>query len=439
MLTALRRRLAELQPRGRLVLLLSLTALGATHCAPTTWNDESRMGTIQALVESHTFAIDHTEFVRTGDKVLVEGHFYSDKPPLPAMLGAVVYFPLFHLGLRLHGGSSLSYYLITLLTVSLCWILGALAFFQSLKFTGLDGERRLLAAIALSLGTIYFSWSTTFNNHEIAASFLAIGFCFLLKAKHESFGNRNLALAGTFLSLAGACDIPTAIFFALFLVYALRDPSLRSRVIFYLLPLVVTVLPTLAINYSIHHSIMPVQIYRSYFDYPGSPWTGSDQLSGMVANDPAFSAAYAFRTLFGPKGFLIYNPVLFIALWGLVRTIRKRGEFLWEGIFIAAGSVILLVYYWLTTNNFAGWSYSIRWFVPLLPLLMFFLYPCLESFGERIHVRTFQTLLCASVIIAFVGALNPWSPLSYSEIAFVANIEQFVAHLRHPLAVTSPR
>lgn len=439
MLTALRRRLAELQPRGRLVLLLSLTALGATHCAPTTWNDESRMGTIQALVESHTFIIDHTEFVRTGDKVSIEGHFYSDKPPLPAMLGAMVYFPLYHLGLKLHGGNSLSYYFITLLTVSLCWLLGTLAFFQSLKFTGLDVERRLLAGIALSLGTVYFSWSTTFNNHEIAASFLAIGFCFLLKAKHENFGNRNLAFAGTFLSLAGAADIPTGIFFAVFLVYVLRDPSLRRHVLFYVLPLVVTVLPTLAINYSIHHSVMPLQIYREYFDYPGSPWTGSDQLSGMVANDLTFSATYAFLTLFGPRGFLVYNPLLFIALWGLVRAIRQRGAFFWEGIFIAGGSAILLLYYWLTTNNFAGWSYSIRWFVPLLPLLMFFLYPCLESFSKRGCVRTFQTLLCVSVITAFVGALNPWSPLVYSEIAFLANIEQFVAHLRHPVSVLAPR
>jgi hypothetical protein len=436
-LTALRRRLAELQPRGRLLLLLSLTALGATHCAPATWNDESRMGTIQALVESHTFVIDHTEFVSTGDKVFISGNFYSDKPPLPAMLGAMVYFPLYQLGLKLHGGNSLAYYFITLFTVSLFWLLGTLAFFQSLKFTGLDAERRLLAAVALGLGTIYFSWSTTFNNHEIAASFLAIGFCFILKAKHENFGNRNLAFAGTFLSLAAAADIPTGIFFALFLVNVLRDPSLRRRVLFYVLPLVVTVLPTLAINYSIHRSIMPVQIYRSYFEYTGSPWLGSDELSGMVAHDLPSSAKYAFLTLVGPKGFLIYNPFLMIAMWGLVHAIRQRDKFFWEAIFIAGGSGILLLYYWLTTNNFAGWSYSIRWFVPLLPLLMFFLYPCLAGFGKLSYVRTFQTLLCISVIIALVGALNPWSPLVYSEISFLANIEQFVAHLRHPVSVPS--
>jgi hypothetical protein len=396
------------------------------------------MGTIQSLVESHTFIIDHTEFVSTGDKVFIDGHFYSDKPPVPAMLGAVVYFPLYHLGLKLHGGNSLSYYFITLLTVSLFWLLGTLAFYQSMLFTGLDGERRLLAGVALGLGTIYLSWSTTFNNHEIAASFLAIGFYFLLKAKHEDFVNRDLAVAGTFLSLAGAVDIPTGIFFALFLVYVIRDPALNKRVLFYVLPLVLTVLPTLAINYSIHHSATPLQIYRSYFEYPGSPWIGSDELSGMGTNNPTFTATYAFLTLFGPKGFLVYNPLLFVALWGLWHTIVQRGQFFWEGICIAAGSAILLLYYWLTTNNFAGWSYSIRWFVPLLPLLMFFLYPYFEGFGKRRRFQWFQTLLYISLIIAFVGALNPWSPLAYGEISFVANIKQFVEHLRHPASVLSP-
>jgi hypothetical protein len=37
--------------------------------------------------------------------------------------------------------------------------------------------------------------------------------------------------------------------------------------------------------------------------------------------------------------------------------------------------------------------------------------------------------------IAFIGALNPWSPLAYSDIPIVANVKQFVNHLRHPGAV----
>jgi hypothetical protein len=69
---------------------------------------------------------------------------------------------------------------------------------------------------------------------------------------------------------------------------------------------------------------------------------------------------------------------------------------------------------------------------------MFFFYPYFEGSGKRIQLQAFQALLCTSLIIAFVGALNPWSPLAYGEISFVANIKQFVEHLRHPGYIRTP-
>jgi hypothetical protein len=335
------------------------------------------------------------------------------------------------LGLRLHEGRSVAYFLITLLTVGACWLFGTMAFFYALGFTGMDAERRLLAGVALSLGTIYLSWATTFNNHVFAAGFLAIGFLFLLKARYDQRVRFDLAVAGLFLSFAGAADIPTGVFYVLFLLYVLRDPALRKATCFYLAPLIVTIVPTLAYDYMIHGSVMPVQIYRSYFDYPGSPWIGSTELSGMGTNDWRFALPYGLKTLVGPKGFLIYNPLIIVSIWGLVREIRHKGAFFYEAICIAAGSCAVLAYYWLMTTNYGGWSYSIRWFVPLIPLLLFFLYPFL------LHLKAgrglvFKALLGTSVVIAFVGALNPWSPIIYSEVSFVANIEQFVEHMRHP-------
>ena len=431
MVNVSRRKLARSPPHLRLLLLLVLIALGATHCAPVTWNDASRMATVQSVVESGSFVIEQTEFADTGDKVFINGHFYSDKPPMPSVLGAVVYYPLYHLGLGFHGHVRLDYFLVTLLTVSLFWILGTLAFFYSLQFTGMDPEQRLLAALALGLGSIFFSWSTTFNNHELAAGFLAIGFYFLLRARFETHVRRHLAIAGFFVALAGTADVPTAVFYVALLLPITCHPQLRRNMVFYFAPLLLTVAPYLAINYSIHHSIVPVQIVRSYFEYPGSPWIGSDQLSGMRPNSLGFICSYALLTLVGPKGFLLYNPFIFVGIWGMVRAIRRNGPFAYEGVAVAVGTLILMFYYWVTSDNSAGWSYSIRWFVPLLPLLFFFLHPYFEILDKR-RETVFQALLCVSVVIAAVGALNPWSPLPYSEISFVANIKQFVAHLHRP-------
>jgi hypothetical protein len=405
------------------VYLLVALAVVTTHAAPGSWNAASRIATVQSLVESHTFVIDNTAFIDTGDKVFIGGHFYSDKPPIPSVLGAAIYWPLYQAGIGLHLGSSIPYYLVTLLTVRLFWLLGTLAFFSSLAYTGLDAEKRFLATVALGLGSLYFSWSSTYNSHALAASFLSIGFYFLLRARFEPVVKLNLGVAALFLSLASTADVPTGLFYFLFLLYVLRDPRLRTGVIFYLLPLLVTLIPALSITYSIHHSIVPVQIVASYFHYPGSPWIGTDQLSGMRINSAQFSIDYALSALVGPKGFLLYDPIIAIALWGLVRTIRIKARFFYEGIVVAAGSGAIVLYYLLATNNYGGWSYSIRWFVPLLPLLFFFLYPYFETYGPT-RARSFRVLLCVAIVIAFVGAIDPWSHRDLSEVPFIANLKE---------------
>jgi hypothetical protein len=414
--------------RARLALLVVILMLATTHSAPGSWNDQSRIATVQSLVESGSFIIDNSIFKSTGDKVFINGHFYSDKPPVPAVLGAAVYLPLYHLGLALQHDSSVPYYLVTLLTVKLFWLLGSIAFFHALRFTGLEARKCFLASIALALGSLYFSWSTTFNSHELAASFLSIGFYFILRARFSTNVNLNLSGAAFFLALASTADMPTGVFYALFLLYVWRDARLRSGVVFYLLPLLVTVLPAFAMTYSIHHSIVPVQIVKSYFDYPGSPWIGSTQLSGTHGNNALFVLRYAPLLFIGPRGFLLYNPIAWVALWGLVRAIRQRGPFFNEAVVIATGSGILALYYVLFTSGYSGWSYSIRWFVPLLPLLFFFLYPYFEAYGHKRAAR-FRVLLAVAVVIAFVGALNPWSDGSLSRAPFIANIEELSTNL----------
>ena len=74
------------------------------------WNDGSRLATVECLVDQHTWAIDDSIYVvpskaarqpygentlaaqnGTLDKLLIDGRFYSDKSPVPACLMAGVY------------------------------------------------------------------------------------------------------------------------------------------------------------------------------------------------------------------------------------------------------------------------------------------------------------------------------------------------------------
>jgi protein-S-isoprenylcysteine O-methyltransferase Ste14 len=51
------------------------------------WNESSRLATIEALVEHGTWRIDASPYAhQTGDKMLLDGHYYSEKPPLFAAI-----------------------------------------------------------------------------------------------------------------------------------------------------------------------------------------------------------------------------------------------------------------------------------------------------------------------------------------------------------------
>jgi len=409
----------------KLFFVLAIIGLFTIKPRVASWNDASRMATVQSLVEEHSFIIDKSVFVRTGDKVKINGHFYSDKVPMPAVIGAIVYLPLYYSGLKLGYGRNVAYCLITLLTVKLFWLLGLAAFYQVLGFTRISERHRLWLTFALGIASLYFTWSATFNNHILAASFLVIGFYFMLRARRRESVARDLFCGAFFLSLAGTGDIPMAAFYVGFAFYVLFNPRLRGKVIFYVLPLLLTALPALFFNYHIHGSVMPVTIYKPYWEYPG---TGINKPAGTNVNQPLLFLYFTLTYLFGPKGFIVYNPLLLLALPCIVGEIKNKRPFRWEALVIGIASLTIMLYYFTMTNNYGGWCYSIRWFVGMLPLLFFFMYSFFENFSV-VRCRIFLLLFVVSVLVAAIGLVNPWSNLRLSEIPIIANIAELLIRL----------
>jgi hypothetical protein len=414
-------------------IFLGLALVGVVTILPRVqgWNDASRMAMIQSLVDYHSLAIDHSTFADTGDKVFINGHFYSDKLVLPALIGAIVYLPLSLLGIKLGDSWNLAYYLITLFTVKAFWLVGLVAFYQALGFTGLTDNKRLWLTLALGVGSLYFTWSVTFNNHSLAASWLAIGFYFLLKAKHSDRIRQHLFFSGLFFALAGSSDVPIIAFYAGFLLYVVADRRLRAGALFFLLPLPLACAPVLAVNYTISGSIIPVQIVKSYFMYPGSPWVrqGAETLSGTGINQGIFLVSYGFNIFLGSRGFIFYNPMLFIAIPLLVRELKPSRLFAREARVVGLASALIVLYYLLFSMNYGGASYSFRWFVPLLPLWFFFIYPLMEDLTAG-RKALFASLFAISTAIAVIGLINPWSKTTLSPYPLVANIKQIVPHIR---------
>ena len=85
---------------GVALLFVVLWAM-LTHTHIDSWNEFSRLAAVEALVERGTWVIDDTALGQsTGDKVLLNGHYYSDKPPVMTFVAAGVYAVL-HRGLGL--------------------------------------------------------------------------------------------------------------------------------------------------------------------------------------------------------------------------------------------------------------------------------------------------------------------------------------------------
>lgn len=418
----------------RVFIALAIIGLFTVLPKVASWSDASRMGTIQGLIDFHTFRIDRTAFVDTGDKVFVGGHYYSDKLTGPALFGAIFYWPLSAFGLKLGYGWNIAYYVITLCTIKVSWLAGLVAFYKSLAFTPLVERKKIWLTLALGVGSLFFTWSATFNNHALAGSWVAIGFYFMLRARHGYRVGRSVFLAGVFLALVGGTDVPILAVFAGFGLYVLADPRLRRHLGWYLLPLPLTALPALLINYRISGSFVPVQLVPEYFLYPGTRWT-AEELTGAGMNSGRFLVKYVFNSSIGTRGFLIYNPLLFLAVPFVVRELSRTRPFFREARVTCVVAVPIVAYYLLYSNNYSGNSYSIRWFVPLLPLLFFFLHPVLD--GGRALRGWFVALFAAGVVIAVVGLINPWTLMGHSDFPLVANLKTLPSLLAEARAVIS--
>lgn len=409
-----------------------VAALTLTHTSLWNPNVTSRLATAQSLVERGTLRIDDSNF-ETIDKVKIRGHFYSDKPPLMSLLLAAEYLPLWGMGLRLSTQMNVAYFLLTLGTMGISYLLCVACFYDSLRLVGTEQQHRVIATGGLALGTIYLTWSTTLSNNGLAASWLFIGFYLLLRARASARQKLLLLLSGLCVSFAAVVDYPVALFYVAFAAYVGAHRGLRRNSVYFLLPLLLTLLPTLIINYQVSGRLRPVEITPELYRYPGSYWLASrEKLSGIQRNPLAFALRYGASCLFGSQGFLLYNPLLLLAIWAIFRRIRQRGPLWVEAALVGGVSALLVLYYSFSTSNYGGLNYSIRWFVPTIPVLWLFSYPYFEDLSDE-RKALYTGLLVAGLVIAFVGALNPWSDISTGEPAFLANLGEAIARLRAAL------
>jgi hypothetical protein len=373
-------------------LAFALAAAGARD-QPGGFNDGSRLATAESLIERGTFAIDDSVFVNpppdvvergllpndpdlvyslargTLDKVLIDGHYYSDKPMVPAVLGAGAYRLLMLAGLPrpadrpdVFGRVStillcgLSY----AVAVGCMWVLG--------RRVGLSPGWRLVWLGSFALATVLPAYTRNVNAGlpQLAA---VAGLAVLLARIAAEPGRVSWAtLVGagccagfgyTVDQASGAPLVPIAL-----VVIALRLRRWQP-VALYLLGAVPWVVAHHAMNYAVGHVWVPLGMVPEYLDWPGSPFDRTN-MTGIGRHTPLGLAVYTRDLFIGETGFLVCNLPLFLAAalgWRvLVRPVPDRLEL----TAMAAWSAAVVAVYAVLSDNFGGWCLTIRWFVPLL-------------------------------------------------------------------------
>ncbi len=380
------------------------------------WQEESRMATVQTLVEQDTFIIDHTEFNRTGDKVFVNGHFYSDKTPLLSVAAAGLYSVLHKVfGLTLDpaicvpdqdvaacraftptGARFTAFYWLTLILIGGSSSLLIALFWKSLIEHGASGTLATAFAIALGLASPIGPYSLVFAGHVPAALCLCAGFWLLMR--------RRFLLAGLFISLSANIDLTLALFVIVFGAWVLI--AHRWKIISFVIGTMIPLALSAAVNYWGTGSLAPLYLDPKAYDFVGTvlnPTVGGT--NGFYSLE--FGLNYTYNILIGQRGLFAFTPMLIYGIIGAALVIRDRNDGR-RGVTIAAliGCVLFAAYLIARTDNYGGEAWGTRWFVPLIPLLWTYAYDAYGALRRHPRVaRVWRVIFWLLVILSFLTAV----------------------------------
>ena len=368
-------------------LLLTAAVLALVTARPYAggWNDGSRLATVESLVARSTFRIDESIYVvvpeqspytpgdktlarnGTGDKLLIEGRFYSDKSPVPAVVMAGVYQVGRWVGWPAAADRPDWFALVmTWLFAGVPYVFAVWCVGRTIGRVGLPGGWALALTAGFAFG-LALPYAQHVNNHILLLAVAAAVCDLLLRPLPMSPGRATAigALAGLGYSIDLGAGPPLLLATLGYVIWISRGQR-RSRVLWFVLGTVPLIAAHHALNYSIGGTFSPANANPEFLRWPGSTFS-SATMTG-VWNHPSLGKAglYALDLLGGKKGFLLYAPPLLMLLTGAARL-------LWWPT--AERPAVVAMYAWITmtwliyaatSRNLSGVCLSVRWFVPLL-------------------------------------------------------------------------
>lgn len=417
------RLLSSFLTRRCLTLFLAswLPILLITRTSPTVDHEWSRLGTVEGIVERHSFSLEESRFRNSGDKILYEGHYYSHQPPVLPTLEAPVYWVLRQFDLHFWNSApfDLAYFLFTALTNGLA-LAGTIVVLDAIwRGFGVASGVSAWCAVALPLGTWLLPYGVVTNNHGISALLLA---CLAWLLMQIDFGRVEVWILGALgltLGLLVAIEvIPIVSFVPLTVAVVASRPILRTRALLaaFFGGLALPLLVHAALNIPLTGDLLPGGFHSELFVYEGSRFDASTLSGNMNHTSLAMFVDYAWKALIVEKGYFLYAPILLVGLvtgvwewrsWSMARGVH---------VVMLGGTIISLTASLLMTNNFGGSASGFRHATYLAAPLIVLTLPIFLSRlpVARVAARSLIGVALASAAILFVIVVpQPWYPYRF--------------------------
>ena len=385
-------------------------------------NDRSRWCTVWSLAERGTWQID--EIINrpgwdTIDKVSVNGHFYSSKPPFVALLATPVYLAVRRVtGQTLDSHLHESAHAVLLLFNLLPWIVALVVLARVLDRFAQSEFARIFTLLVAATGTFLTPFLITLNNHTPAAICLIFSLAPLGHLLTGRAHPTHYALAGFFAAACTCCELPAAPWGLLAFAVACRAgirPTLTWFVPAALLPLGVF----LASNWQATGSLVPT--YASFGAAGNNPYhyvvggIPSYWLNPSAIDRGESSAGiYLFHCTFGHHGIFSLTPIFLVTLVAWMTRSSYRNPFTKFVLGSGLGLTVWVLAFYLSRTqsyNYGGVTSGLRWAFWLIPLWLLAMVPVLDRWSEsRVLHLIAACLLGISVFSITIPRDNPWQP-----------------------------
>jgi hypothetical protein len=398
--------------------LVSAIALAGTRTLPGSWNDASRLATVEALVDYHTLAIDDSIFTTfTSDKIRVDGHFYSDKPPVPALWQAMLYAALqWSFGLSAPDHLHAFCFAMTFGSSGLAYFLAVTAIYRMGERLELTLAQTLLLAASFAFATLAPVYARYVNAHSLilaTTSWLMLG---LIPPRNSAPGLTvswpHAVGLGMLAGMSYAIETGTGPILVLgtFCYLIWKRVSWKSLVVFAL-----AAFPWFSLHhgicYAVGHCWRPLNTVPEYFQWDGSPFSSANLTGGWMHENPADCLRYGLELLFAERGFISHQPVLWLAGIAFGLLLCRRVPETPELCLACFWCVATWGLYTAASNNHAGLCCSVRWFLPLLAPAFYALAVAIRH-QPRLAVDLAVVSLWGMLLAPLAWREGPWQPVN---------------------------